>query len=101
MAWGIDLVIGLSVRGGFPIEGLAIRLHDFIDRNLGFDLEDFPSAEELIEMTRRDKKVSAGQLNLVLLRGPGDLVVEPTPFDDDLVEGVREFLEAAGGVRTD
>jgi hypothetical protein len=39
-------------------------------------------------------------LNLVLLRGPGDLVVEPTPFDD-LLEGVNEFLEATAGVHQD
>ena len=101
VAWGIDLVNHLSIRRGFPIKDLGSRLHDFIDRYLAFELADFPTAEALIDMTRRDKKVAAGQLNLVLLRGPGDLVVEPTPFDDDLVEGVREFLEAAGGVRTD
>ena len=98
VAWGIDLVNHLSVRRGFPIEDLRHRLHEFIDRNLSFDLLDFPSAEELIDMTRRDKKVAAGRLNLVLLRGPGDLVIEPTPFDDHLTEGVHEFLEATGAV---
>jgi len=101
VAWGIDLVNHLSVRRGFPVEELGRRLHDFIDRNLAFELADFPTAEALIDMTRRDKKVAAGQLNLVLLRGPGDLVIEPTPFDDDLMEGVREFLESAGVVRRD
>ena len=100
VAWGIDLVNYLSVRRGFPVEDLASRLHEFIDRHLGFELVDFPSAEELIDMTRRDKKVAAGRLNLVLLRGPGDLVVEPTPFDD-LLEGVTEFLEATAGVHQD
>jgi 3-dehydroquinate synthase len=98
VVWGIDLVNHLSVRRGFPVEELKCRLHEFIDRNLSFDLAEFPSAEELIDMTRRDKKVAAGQLNLVLLRGPGDLVIEPTPFDDHLTEGVHEFLEATGAV---
>ncbi len=101
VAWGIDLVNHLSIRRGFPIKDFGSLLHDFIDRHLAFELADFPTAEALIDMTRRDKKVAAGQLNLVLLRGPGDLVIEPTPFDDDLMEGVREFLESAGVVRRD
>ncbi len=99
VAWGIDLINHLSVRRGFPVAEFTQRLHDFIDRHLGFQLESFPSAEELIDMTRRDKKVAAGQLNLVLLNGPGDLVIEPTPFGDDLLEGVRDFLESTSAVR--
>ena len=87
------------MRRGFPVAEFTQRLHDFIDRHLGFQLESFPSAEELIDMTRRDKKVAAGQLNLVLLNGPGDLVIEPTPFGDDLLEGVRDFLESTSAVR--
>jgi len=31
----------------------------------------------------------------------GIVVTTPTPFDDDLMEGVREFLESSGVVRRD
>ena len=101
VAWGIDLVNHLAVRRGFPVAEVTGRLHDFIDRHLAFELADFPTAEALIDMTRRDKKVASGQLNLVLLRGPGDLVIEPTPFDDDLLEGVRDFLASTSAVCRD
>ena len=98
VAWGITLINELSIQRGHPIEELAAQLRDFITEHFSFELDEFPSAEKLIEMTRRDKKVSGGLLNLVLLRGAGDLIIDPVPFDDDLLNGVRRFLDSSNGI---
>ena len=51
------------------------------------------SASELIEASRRDKKVAEGKVNLILLRTAGDLRIVPTPFDAQLEREVAQYLE--------
>ena len=101
VAWGISLINELSVQRGHPVKELAEEIDGFISRHLSFQIENMPNAEELIEMSRRDKKVSGGLLNLVLLKGAGDLIIEPVPFDEDLLNGVNQFLELSNGFSRD
>lgn len=70
-------MVAAAVRSealGLAPAGLADRLRsDFEACGLPTDLP-FPE-EELMEVMRRDKKVSGGKLNMVLLRKPGKAVV--------------------------
>ena len=68
-------------------------IHEFIATALPFNLVQFPSAEELVAMTRRDKKMVGTQLNLILLSNPGDLRIYRRELDAALISTVNEYLE--------
>ena len=50
------------------------------------------AARELIDASRRDKKVADGKVNLILLRTCGDLQIVPTVFDARLENEVERYL---------
>jgi 3-dehydroquinate synthetase len=70
-----------------------LKIHKFIGQNLPFTLGEFPSAIELVNMTRRDKKMLNGVLNLALPRECGDIYICPTVLDDQLVSLVDSYLK--------
>jgi 3-dehydroquinate synthetase len=70
-----------------------LKIHKFIGQHLPFTLGEFPSAIELVNMTRRDKKMSNGVLNLALPRECGDIYICPTVLDDLLVGLVDSYLK--------
>jgi 3-dehydroquinate synthase len=90
--WGIDVINALGVTWGMTPPELAQRMHDLIARNFTYTLPISPSAEELIDMIGRDKKVAHGKMHFAVLRGEGDIVIEPRALDADLTTQVREVL---------
>ena len=81
VAMGIILAAGLSERLGVAQNGLSARLRaDFAQAGLPTD-SPYP-AEDLLEALRKDKKAAAGgKVKFVLLRAPGDVVLQELPYD--------------------
>lgn len=66
------------------------------DMNVGFDLPiSFmgPTAEEILENTRSDKKMEHGQIKFVLLKGIGKAFVDQTVTDEEMLAAIRYFRD--------
>ena len=81
VAMGIILAADLSERLGVAQKGLAAQLRaDFTA--VGLPTESPYPVEELVEALRKDKKaVAGGKVKFVLLRAPGDVVLQELPYD--------------------
>lgn len=90
--WGIDVINSLGVKWGITPPHLSLRVRTLIRENFDFRLFIEPTASELIEMVARDKKVSRGMMNFVVLRGVGDLIIEARPLDNVLKDELTEVL---------
>ncbi len=81
VAMGILLAAELSERLGVAQKGLSAQLKaDFTA--VGLPTESPYPVEDLVEALRKDKKaVSGGKVKFVLLRAPGDVVLQELPYD--------------------
>ena len=81
VAMGILLAAELSERLGVAQKGLSAQLKaDF--SCLGLPTESPYPVEDLVEALRKDKKaVTGGKVKFVLLRAPGDVVLQELPYD--------------------
>ena len=95
VCWGIDVINYLQASQEPTTQSFFVEIHDFISKHLEFRLVEFPSAEELVEMTKRDKKMQGSILNLAIPAGFGDLQIRPTNVDGTLVRTVKQYLETA------
>jgi len=93
VAWGIDIINFLQSRKEPSLVPLYERAHRFIDTHLSFKLDRFPTAAELVEMTKRDKKMVGTTLNLAVPRRAGLLEIEATELNQSLVNLVEEYLQ--------
>lgn len=90
--WGIDVINALGMRWGLTDPEIAYRLRSLIDRYFEFTLPATPTADELVAMLKRDKKVVGGTMNFVVLRDVGELVIVPKPLDEHLIDDVSAIL---------
>lgn len=81
VAMGIILAAELSERLGVAKEGLSTQLKaDF--HLLGLPVESPYPVEDLLEALRKDKKAVTGEkVKFVLLRAPGDVILQELPYD--------------------
>lgn len=93
VAWGIDLINFIVAAKNIEFTSTDLKIHKFIGQYLPFYLREFPSATELVGMTRRDKKMSNGLINLALPRKCGDMYICPTALDDQLISLVDSYLQ--------
>jgi len=91
--WGIDVINALGVHWGDTPRHLRDRLHHLIATHFEYTLPLAPTAEELVDAVRRDKKVAHGQMHFAVLREEGVLVIEPRELDEILVHQVQDVLE--------
>jgi 3-dehydroquinate synthetase len=69
-------------------------IHHFIKLYFSYQIAHKISTRDLVNGTKRDKKVRDGKLNMVLLHKIGDLKIVPIEFDslDDIIhEYMREY----------
>jgi 3-dehydroquinate synthase len=92
VVWGLDLVNWLAYRAGLLSREDFDDIHEFAARYFSRDLSRPVTATELIQATRRDKKVADGKINLALLERPGTLKIVPTTYDAALETAVSEYL---------
>lgn len=93
VAWGLDLVNYIAWQRGMLSEQDFREVHAFVAEHFGVSLTRWPGAGELIDATRRDKKVLAGRLRLVVARAPGSLELVEVDFDDLLFRQVSEYMD--------
>ena len=93
VAWGVDLANFLGWQYGITRKADFHRLHEFVAKHFRFHLSAPVDSRQLVDMTRRDKKVTQGKANLVFLRKPGDLAIVPVDYDEKLYSLVDEFLK--------
>ena len=81
VAMGIILAAELSERLGVAQKGLSAQLRaDFTA--VGLPTESPYPVETLVEALRKDKKAAAGgKVKFVLLRAPGDVILQELPYD--------------------
>lgn len=96
--WGIDVINALGVMWGMTPVDLAQRMHALIAEHFDYTLPITPSAEDLVDMVRRDKKVAHGKMHFAVLRAEGDLVIEPRALDDELISQVQAVLAGESAV---
>ncbi len=92
VAWGMDLVNYIAVERGILDRAEYDSIHAFIQKHFAHRLTRPVSAVELIEGSRRDKKVVDGKVNLILLRTAGELKITPTTYDAQLQDEVERYL---------
>ena len=81
VAMGIVLAAELSERLGVAQKGLSAQLKADFSR-LGLPVDCPYPVEDLVEALRKDKKaVAGGKVKFVLLRAPGDVVLQELPYD--------------------
>jgi 3-dehydroquinate synthase len=92
IAWGMDLINFLAVRRGVLAEADHAAIHALLREFFAWRLPAPVTAAQLLDATRRDKKVQDGRLNLALLRRPGELFMAPQAYDDALAADLAEYL---------
>ncbi len=92
VAWGLDLVNYISLRKGLLKQEPYEEIHRFVLEFFPFKLSRKLEARELIDFSKRDKKVAEGGINLVLLEAQGKLKIVKTAFDDSLLELVSDYI---------
>ncbi len=81
VAMGILLAAELSERLGVAQKGLSAQLKADFSR-LGLPVASPYPVEDLVEALRKDKKaVAGGKVKFVLLKAPGDVVLQELPYD--------------------
>ena len=92
VAWGIDVVNHIAEQRGLLQAQHRSLISDFIR-------EHFPSislpplkATELLEAVKRDKKATAGDITLAILREPGRLDRIKIPIDERLQADLQDYL---------
>lgn len=91
--WGMDLINFLGVKWGLTDPETAARVRMVLGANTEYVLADIPSASELVDTLRRDKKVSKGVMYFAVLYDEGDLRIVPKLLDETLVAEVSEYLD--------
>lgn len=90
--WGIDVINALGVTWGITPADLAVRIHNLISDYFYYTLPLAPTAEELIDMVSRDKKVAQGLMHFAVLAEEGTLVIDARPLDETLTSQLREVI---------
>lgn len=93
VAWGIDVVNLIAVQRFGLDQALRLQARSFISRFLPFQLNEFPSATQLLDHARRDKKMVGSTLNLVVPVAAGELKIVPTKLDDEMHKILEFYLE--------
>ena len=92
VAWGMDLVNFLARERGLLAPEDFAAIHRLLAAHFPWKLSRPVTVEQLLDATKRDKKVRDGKLNLVLLRQPGQLVLEPQNYDAELNSHLHNYL---------
>ena len=93
VAWGVDLINFISVRRNLVSQNEYEKIHKMIKKYFSFKIKTKFNARELIQATKRDKKVDGSAINLILFAGAGKLKIIKTEFDQVLEDQISEYLE--------
>ncbi|SOX53587.1 3-dehydroquinate synthase, partial [Mycobacterium ahvazicum] len=91
--WGMDLINFLGMRWGLTNPQTAARVRTALAANTDYTISAIPSAQELVDTLKRDKKVRNGVMYFSILHDEGDLRIVAKPLDEALVAEVAEYLD--------
>lgn len=91
--WGMDLINFLGVKWGLTNPDTAARVRAVLAANTDYVISAIPSARDLVDTVKRDKKVRKGVMYFAVLHDEGDLRIVPKPLDEKLVAEVVEYLD--------
>jgi 3-dehydroquinate synthase len=91
--WGMDLINFLGVKWGLTNPATADRVRDVLAANTDYTIGNVPSARELVDTLKRDKKVRKGVMYFSVMHDEGDLRIVPKPLDEALVAEVAEYVD--------
>lgn len=91
--WGIDIINFLGVRWGLTNPETAARVRTVLADNTNYEIPAIPSAHDLVDVLKRDKKVQKGIMYFAVLHDEGDLRIVPKALDEALVAEVSEYLD--------
>ncbi len=100
VVWGLDLANHIAVQRGLLEADLYARIHAVVTAHFAFPLTHALDAQELIRGAQRDKKVTDGQINLILLEQLGQLTIVNMPFDQVLLTMVKDYLAGPHAFRS-
>ena len=66
----------------------------FVPFNLPISIDSI-DPEEILKLTKADKKMESGQIKFVLLRKVGKAVIDRTVTDEDILTAIREIYFSA------
>ena len=72
------------------------EFYEIRDMNVGFDLSfmvDGINSQEILRITKSDKKMDAGRVKFILLKGIGKAFIDHTVTDEEMLDAI-EFLNA-------
>lgn len=90
--WGMDLINFLGVGWGLTNPETAQRVRTVITAHTDYVISALPSARELVDVLKRDKKVRNGVMHFAVLHDIGDLRIVPKPLDETLIAEVAQYL---------
>jgi 3-dehydroquinate synthase len=93
VAWGIDLVNYIAMEYGLITEHEFNLVHELIVEKFAWRLSKTVSAQDLVDGTKRDKKIAGGKIYLIVPSGIGQLRIMPFAYDDKLTEIVTNYLK--------
>lgn len=93
--WGMDLINFLGTKWGLTNPETAKRVRAVLAAHTDYAIVSVPSARELVDTLKRDKKVRKGVMYFAVLHDEGDLRIVPKPLDEKLVAEVSEYLNGA------
>ena len=63
----------------------------FVPFNLPISIEDI-DPEEILELTKSDKKMKAGHIRFILLNRIGSAIIDETVTDEDIIGAVKHII---------
>ncbi|OBJ55203.1 3-dehydroquinate synthase [Mycobacterium asiaticum] len=93
--WGMDLINFLGVKWGLTNPETAGRVRSVLEANTNYSISNIPTARELVDTLKRDKKVRNGVMYFSVLHDEGDLRIVAKQLDDTLVTEVSEYLDGS------
>lgn len=92
VAWGMDLVNYIACKKGLLSTENFLKLNSFIKKYFPIKISRSVEPSDLINGAKRDKKASAGSVNLILLDNNLKLNITKVNFDDKLEEHIVEYM---------
>ena len=62
----------------------------FVPFNLPISIDDI-CPEEILSLTKSDKKMSGGQIKFILLKKVGKAIIDTTVTDEDILNAINEI----------
>ncbi len=90
--WGIDVINRLGVRWDITDPSVATRIVDLTSEWFQYELPFRPTADQLLSLIRRDKKVVGKTINFAVLEHVGKFRIHPVRIDATLLDHISSVL---------